>query len=73
MDESLEAFRPGRRRRGAVCLSEWLDLLAAAYVVGTPADDAGSDPFDYVPERLDESGPCPLHHSASAMTLTVAK
>jgi hypothetical protein len=73
MNESLEAYRPGRRRESAGSLNEWLDLLAAAYVVGTPADDAGSDPFDYVPERLDESGPYPLHHSASAMTLVVAK
>jgi len=73
MSESLEAYRPGRRRGGAECLNEWLDLLAAAYVVGTPADDAGSDPFDYVPERLAESGPCPLHHPAPAMTCAAAK
>ena len=73
MDESLEAFRPGRGRMSAARLNDWLDLLAAAYVVGTPADDAGSDPFDYVPERLDESGPYPLHHSASAMALATAK
>lgn len=50
-----------------------MNLLATAYVVGIPAEDAGSDPFDYVPERLDESGPPPLHHSASAMSLAVAK
>jgi hypothetical protein len=50
-----------------------MNLLATAYVVGTPAEDAGSDPFDYVPERLDESGPPPLHHSTSAMALAVAR
>jgi hypothetical protein len=73
MSESMDAFRRSGRRREAVRLNDWMNLLATAYVVGIPAEDAGSDPFDYVPERLDESGPPPLHHSASAMSLAVAK
>jgi hypothetical protein len=73
MNESLDAFQPSGRRIDDARLNDWMNLLATAYVVGTPAEDAGSDPFDYVPERLDESGPPPLHHSTSAMVLAVAK